>query len=125
MNADQIVTAFCDAVTKKDVDGAMKYIADDCLSHNVPLDPMQGAAAIRGALQGFLQMLGSIEIETKLQVAVGDTVMNERVDYFQPPGKPRYGLPVAGVFVVKNGKIVVWRDYFDTRQFAKNTGIEI
>ena len=125
MNADQVVTAFCEAVTKNDVEGAMKLIADDIVYHNIPMDPIKGAAGVRQAMGGFLQMLGYIHIETKVQVAVGDTVMNERVDYFQPPGKERYGLPVAGIFVVKNGKITEWRDYFDIRQFSKGTGIEM
>src|SRR5437868_3494162 len=100
MNADQTVTAFCNALTKGDIEAAMKLVAEDCVYHNIPLDPIKGAAGIRGALDGFVQMLGSIEIDTKLQVAVGDTVMNERVDTFTPPGKARYGLPVAGVFIV-------------------------
>jgi limonene-1,2-epoxide hydrolase len=125
MNADQTVTAFCQALTKSDIDGAMKLVAEDCVYHNIPLDPIKGAAGIKQALQGFMQMLGSIEIDTKLQVAVGDTVMNERIDSFTPPGKAKYGLPVAGVFVVKNGKITAWRDYFDIRQFTKGTGIEM
>jgi limonene-1,2-epoxide hydrolase len=125
MNADQTVTAFCQALTKGDIDSAMKLVAEDCVYHNIPLDPINGAAGIKQALQGFMQMLGSIEIETKVQVAVGDTVMNERIDSFTPPGKSKYGLPVAGVFVVKNGKITAWRDYFDVRQFTKGTGIEM
>jgi limonene-1,2-epoxide hydrolase len=125
MNADQTVTAFCDALTKSDLNGAMKLIAEDCVYHNIPLDPVKGAAAIRGALEGFVQMLGTIEIDTKLQIAVGDTVMNERIDSFSPPGKARFGLPVAGVFEVKNGKIVAWRDYFDVRQFTNGTGIPL
>jgi limonene-1,2-epoxide hydrolase len=125
MNADQTVTDFCQALTKGDIDGAMKLVAEDCVYHNIPLDPINGAAAIKQALQGFMQMLGSIEIDTKIQVAVGDTVMNERIDSFTPPGKSRYGLPVAGVFVVKSGKITAWRDYFDVRQFTKGTGIEM
>lgn len=123
MNADQIVTAFCQALTKNQVAEAMSYIADDCVYHNIPLDPVKGAAAIKATLEGFLQMLGSIKIETLKQVAVGDTVMNERIDSFTPPGKKKYGLPVAGVFEVKNGKITAWRDYFDVRQFSTGTGI--
>jgi limonene-1,2-epoxide hydrolase len=125
MNADQTVTAFCDALTRSDLDGAMKLVAEDCVYHNIPLDPVKGAAAIRAALEGFVQMLGAIEIDTKRQVAVGDFVMNERIDTFTPPGKNRFGLPVAGAFEVKNGKITAWRDYFCVRQFSAGTGISM
>jgi limonene-1,2-epoxide hydrolase len=125
MNADRTVSAFCDALTRGDLDEAMKLVADDCVYHNIPLEPVKGAAAIRTTLQGFMQMLGSIEIDTKRQIAVGDLVMNERVDTFSPPGKGRYGLPVAGAFEVKNGKIVAWRDYFCMKQFTQGTGISV
>jgi len=125
MNADQTVTAFCNALTRGNLDEAMKLIADDCVYHNIPLEPVKGAAAIRTTLQGFMQMLGSIEIDTKRQIAVGDLVMNERIDSFSPPGKGRYGLPVAGAFEVKNGKIVAWRDYFCMKQFTQGTGISV
>ncbi|MEA2624901.1 MAG: limonene,2-epoxide hydrolase [Candidatus Binatota bacterium] len=125
MNADQTVTAFCDALTRSDLDGAMKLVADDCVYHNIPLDPVTGPAAIRATLEGFVQMLGSIEIDTKRQVASGDLVMNERIDTFSPPGKSRFGLPVAGAFEVKNGKITAWRDYFCMKQFSSGTGISV
>ena len=119
----QIVTAFCKAISRSDLDEAMKYVADDCVYHNIPLEPVKGAAAVRATLEGFLPVLGSIEIETLRQVAIGDFVMNERIDTFSPPGKKRYGLPVAGAFEVRNGKIVGWRDYFCMKQFEKGTGL--
>jgi limonene-1,2-epoxide hydrolase len=125
MNADQTVSAFCDALTRGNLDEAINLVADDCVYHNIPLEPVKGAAAIRATLQGFVQMLGSIEIDTKRQIAVGDLVMNERIDTFSPPGKGRYGLPVAGAFEVKNGKIVAWRDYFCMKQFTQGTGISV
>ena len=125
MNADRTVSAFCDALTRGDLDEAMKLVADDCVYHNIPLEPVKGAAAIRATLQGFVQMLGSIEIDTERQIAVGDLVMNERIDTFSPPGKARYGLPVAGAFEVKNGRIVAWRDYFCMKQFEKGTGLAV
>jgi limonene-1,2-epoxide hydrolase len=125
MNADQTVTAFCAALTRSNLDEVMKLVADDCVYHNIPLDPVTGAAAIRATLEGFLQMLGSIEIETTRQVASGDLVMNERIDTFSPPGKSRFALPVAGAFEVKNGKITAWRDYFCMKQFSDGTGISV
>lgn len=125
MTPEQIVNEFCDAVTKKDVDRAMALIADDCLYHNIPLDPIQGKAAIQQTLAGFLQLLGAIEIETLHQTCTGNVVMNERIDYFYPEGKGRVGLPVAGIFEVKDGKITSWRDYFDTKQMTERTGIAL
>lgn len=125
MNPDQVVTAFCKAFGKGSLDEAMALVAPDCVYHNIPLEPIKGADAIKQTLAGFTQMLGSMDFQIRHQTAVGNVVMNERVDYFTPPGKQRFGLPVAGVFEVKDGKIVAWRDYFDRKQFTDGTGIPL
>lgn len=122
MNADQVVTAFCKAVSKGAVEEALSYLADDCLYHNIPLDPIQGKATIAQTLAGFGEALGTFDFKIVHQVASGNIVMNERIDTFSKSG---YALPVAGIFEVKDGKIVSWRDYFDTRQFSKGTGLPI
>lgn len=125
MTPDEIVTAFCDAVTKKDVERALGLLSDDVFYHNIPFEPVKGKAAVQQTLAGFLQLLGAIEIETHHQATNGNVVLNERTDYFYPAGKGRVGLPVAGVFEVKDGKITSWRDYFDVKQFVDKTGISI
>ena len=45
--------------------------------------------------------------------------MNERLDYIRGPDGNRHGLPVMGSFVVKDGKIVRWTDYWDSALIAK------
>ena len=125
MTPSQIVTAFCDALARNDLDGAMAHIAEDCVYHNIPMAPIQGAAGVRATLAGFIELLGCIRIETLRQVAEGEWVMNERLDHFDPPGGNAYGLPVAGAFRVQQGKITVWKDYFDLRQFSAGTGINL
>lgn len=125
MSPSATVTAFCDALAANDLDGAMRLVAPDCVYHNIPMPPMQGADAIRATLAGFIQLLGCIRIETIRQVAEGEWVMNERLDHFDPPGGKAYGLPVAGAFRVQNGLITVWNDYFDLQQFSAGTGITL
>ena len=51
------------------------------------------------------------------QVAVGPIVMNERTDRFGKDGK-WMDLPVAGVFEGHDGRITLWRDYFDLATFT-------
>lgn len=125
MTPAETVDAFCAAVSRSDLDEAMRYVADDCSYHNIPMPVVQGAAGVRATLEGFLQLLGGIRIETLRQVAQGEWVMNERLDHFSPPQGTAYGLPVAGSFRVQNGKITVWNDYFDIGQFSKGTGISL
>lgn len=46
------------------------------------------------------------------ELVSGDTVMNERTDCLLFEGQ-WIEIPIAGVFVVRDGKIRIWRDYFD------------
>ena len=46
--------------------------------------------------------------------AIGQVVINERIDEFYPkPGSkvPRMRFHVAGYFLIKDGRIQVWRDF--------------
>ena len=52
------------------------------------------------------------------QVAAGNLVLNERSDRFRA-GDVWLDLPVAGVFEVgDDGRITLWRDYFDMGQLT-------
>lgn len=44
---------------------------------------------------------------------MGNVVMTERVDTFTHTNGRTMTVPVMGTFTVKDGFIVVWRDYFD------------
>jgi limonene-1,2-epoxide hydrolase len=49
---------------------------------------------------------------------VGNTVLTERVDHLvDAAGKTTMSIPLMGIFVVEDGKIAQWRDYFDTAPF--------
>ncbi len=125
MTPSETVDAFCAALSSGDLDQAMRYIADDCRYHNIPMPVVEGVAGVRATLEGFFKLLGNVRIETLRQVAQGEWVMNERLDYFNPPQGKLYGLPVAGSFQVRNGQIIVWNDYFDVAQFSKGTEIPL
>ena len=48
----------------------------------------------------------------------GDTVMNERTDLLRF-GPVQLTFWICGVFEVHDGKITLWRDYFDMLDMAK------
>ena len=52
------------------------------------------------------------------QVADGNLVLNERTDRFLVGGR-WLELPVAGIFELRDGLIVLWRDYFDLDTIMK------
>jgi limonene-1,2-epoxide hydrolase len=60
-----------------------------------------------------------VEFETHRQISTANMVMNERTDRFRI-GTAWIALPVAGVFEVgSDGRIVLWRDYFDFATFQQ------
>jgi limonene-1,2-epoxide hydrolase len=117
-DAEKIVNDFCQAFERRNLEEIMTYFADDAVYHNMPMEPAKGKDAIRKTINTFLPMATSIEFKILRSVAAGNVVCNERVDMFNLGGK-RVELPVAGVFEVRNGKISLWRDYFDLQSWTK------
>lgn len=122
-NAEQIVTMFCETLSK-DLEASLEYISDKCVYQNMPFPAVLGRAGVRGTLAGFFEVTGNVRIEIIEQCGIGGLVMNERLDYFNPPKGNSFALPVAGAFKVEGSLIVEWRDYFCMRQFSEGTGIE-
>jgi len=125
MSPEAIVTAFCRALSAEDMDGALALLCNDCVYQNMPFPPVHGPQAVRDTLLGFFTTTGAVRIEILNQAAAGDYVFNERLDHFSPPGGRAFGLPVAGAFLVRDGRIAEWRDYFCMRQFAAGTGLTL
>ena len=114
----ELVNTFMAAAAKRDYDTALALLADEVEYQNMPLPPVHGPEAVRGTIEMLLATGTDSEWIVHREVADGDTVMNERTDRFLQNGK-WLELPVAGVFVVRDGRIVLWRDYFDLETIMK------
>lgn len=125
MSPEEVVNAFCETLTKDGVKASLRYIAEDCIYQNMPFPPVHGPEGVLETLEGFFAVTGNVRIETLRQSASGNLVMNERIDYFDPPEGQAFGLPVAGAFVVDGDKIAEWRDYFCMNQFREGTGLAL
>ncbi len=119
--SEKIVTDFCNAWPRKNLDELLAFFSDDAVYHNIPMEPAKGKDAIRKAINTFLPLAKSVEFKIVRSAAAGNVVINERVDIFDMGGK-RVELPVAGVFETKGGKICLWRDYFDMGMWQKQMG---
>ena len=108
----EIVNTFMSAAAKRDYDVALPLLTDDVEYHNIPIDPVVGPDAVKEQLEFLLGQTAGSEWVVHREVASGDTVMNERTDRFFVNGA-WIDLPVAGVFVVRDGRIAIWHDYFD------------
>lgn len=118
-----VVRAFCDAWgTPDQIEAALAHLADDCVYHNIPLEPVSGIEDIRATVLGFTAGVDKVEFETLTIAANGNQVLTERIDTFFFPGN-EIALPVMGTFDVKDdGRITGWRDYFDLNQFMSQLG---
>jgi limonene-1,2-epoxide hydrolase len=118
MTPAETVDEFIRRITSDDLDGALDLCADDLEYDNVPMPTLHGKDAAREFLS---QMAGEhvrIEWTVHRQAAQGALVLNERTDEFWF-GDLHIALPVAGVFEVHDGRITLWRDYFDLRTFEE------
>ena len=115
MTNSEIIQAFVDAWNRNDTEAALAFLSEDILYHNIPMPLLEGIEAVRE----FFANVGTIS-DTRwvmLNIAENDNVvLTERLDDFKLNGK-QVSLPVMGTFVLKQGKITEWRDYFDLATF--------
>jgi limonene-1,2-epoxide hydrolase len=121
---ERVVLGFLAAWERGNIDEIMSFFAPEAVYHNIPVAPVRGASAIREAFLGFAKLMDSIVIENLHVAAARDVVFTERIDRFRSP-KVSLDLPVAGVFEVRDGKIIEHRDYFDYQTWMRATGIPL
>ena len=118
MDAEATVNLFIERVVGGDLAGAGELVADDLEYDNVPVGKNIGRDALISFLGAMMRGVDAIEFETHRQTCTGNVVMNERTDRFHI-GDAVVSIAVAGVFEVgADGRIVLWRDYFDLKMFT-------
>ena len=108
----ETVRAFLRAAAARDYDAALPLLTADVEYQNMMLPAVHGHDEVRATLEGLLALCTGAEWVTHREVAQGDVVMNERTDRFKINGT-WVDLPVMGVFELRDGRIGLWRDYFD------------
>jgi limonene-1,2-epoxide hydrolase len=116
-SADTVVTEFCKLWLAPDPEQLATYFTEDAVYHNIPMPPAEGREAIKEFIAGFVAAFDGIDFQVHRQLSSGSgesgVVMNERTDVMRKKGGGEIPLPVTGVFEVRDGKIALWRDYFD------------
>jgi limonene-1,2-epoxide hydrolase len=111
----QIVGTFCGLMEQRDVAALKPYLTDDAVYQNVGMPATVGADAIAENLgQQFAVFPDSYAYQMINIAASGDTVLTERLDMIKTPAGEVVGVPVMGTFVVHDGRIARWTDYWDT-----------
>lgn len=110
------VRAFIRAIEARDLERGLELVGEHCEYDNVPMGKVFGVDAIRATLGPFLAGASEVEWVVLRDCGSGSIVFNERVDRF----RFAHGwveIPVTGVWEVVDGKIALWRDYFDQAMF--------
>lgn len=111
------VEVMLSALQDQDIDGVGAVLDDNLVYQNVGFPIIRGRAR---ALKLFRGMEGRIGFEVRThRIAVnGSSVLTERTDALVV-GPLRVQFWVCGVFEVRNGRITLWRDYFDMWDVSK------
>jgi len=103
-------------LSARDWDGLATWLADDCLYIDVPVGPAaaaRGPADIVQRLQvGLLDLAGYENVDGVL-VADGETVMYEHAETWTFATGEVVRLPFVSVHRVREGKVALWKDYWD------------
>ena len=118
----ETVTALIEACERRDLDAVCALVTDDIEYDNVPIGKVFGPDGVRSVLSGGVTAAASqVEWVVHRQVENGDTVMNERTDRFLVDGR-WIEIPIAAVFEVRDGRVALWRDYFDLESYRRQRG---
>jgi limonene-1,2-epoxide hydrolase len=113
-----VVEAFLDAFAAMNFDLALSFLSDDVEYTNIPLGTVRGHAGVLEVLEPFFAPIHENEFLLLRRAASGSVVFFERLDRHRLDHGWRE-LPVNSVFEVHDGKVTVWRDYFDLATAAK------
>jgi limonene-1,2-epoxide hydrolase len=121
----EIIDDFIAAWGTMDLDRIMSFFDPEAIYTNMPMDPPNsGTEAIRAVIGGFLAMAQAVEfvVHQQAENAATGVVMNERTDRFHLANGRWAALRVMGVFELRAGKILAWRDYFDMAEAGRELG---
>jgi len=111
-----IITEFVGAWSRLDPDELASYFAEDGCYHNIPVGPVVGRDNVRNMIAAFIGDWTATAWDLLNIVGADDVVIAERLDRTEA-GDKSVDLPCTGVFEMEDGKIKVWRDYFDMATF--------
>lgn len=119
---EEIVRRFLALWTERDAEAMAACFAGQAVYDNVPeKKPMEGRAAIKLWLDMVFQHITRIDVEIITIASNGEWVLTERIDD-HIAGDKHMPLPVMGAARIVDGKIVMFRDYYD-RETVRELGM--
>jgi limonene-1,2-epoxide hydrolase len=115
----RVVEGFLSALHEEDWDAATLAIDENIVCDNVGYPIINGR---RGVMKFWRRIFdrpsGGFEAKIHRVAVEGVSVLTERTDVMVF-GPFRFQIWVCGVFEVRNGKITLWRNYFDVLDMLK------
>jgi limonene-1,2-epoxide hydrolase len=113
-NADRLRALF-DDLGRLDFDAVAAHCAADCVYEDVPYveATVTGPEAIKAKLALGLGELERLPTTIHELVESGDTILVERTEVWHHRTGERATLRVAAVFKFRDGRLTLWRDYWD------------
>ena len=108
-----LVVEFCKLWASPDPEKLASYFTEDAVYHNIPMAAVQGRAAIKEFIAGFLAAFDGIDFQIHRQVSDDNVVMNERTDVMRRKGGGDSSAAGDGCVRSRRRQIAAWRDYFD------------
>ena len=106
----------------RDWDSVLGRFAENGALHSMMSDPVVGHDALKQLFDGFTDLVEALTIDIEHIGIVDDVVVTIRVD--RPTVRGKQGrLPAVGVFEYDSqGKILLWREYFDRPTMLSEMG---
>lgn len=116
MDARQTVLGLWRALSGRDWDAVKTFVSDDCIYLDVPLGPTlaaRGPDDIVKRLKVAIEPLAQYVNHDGLLVSDGEHLMYEHSETWTWPTGETAVLPFVTVHRVNDGKVTLWKDYWD------------
>ena len=121
MSIEDTIREFWKTLSARNYERAKTFLADDCIYYDDPVGP---AAAARGPEDAMKRLriawdaLSHYENHDGLLLTNGTDVMYEHSETWVWPTGERATLPFVSVHRVRDGRITLWKDYWDMGTLA-------
>ncbi|WP_151741704.1 limonene-1,2-epoxide hydrolase family protein [Acinetobacter seifertii] len=116
--SEEIVERFLNALMQQDHVTISELLHPDIVYTNVSLPTFKGGKRVAGLIKLALSSARKLKVKNHQLVAKENIVLTERTDILEI-GPLHVGFWVCGTFEVEDGKIILWRDYFDWLNVSK------
>lgn len=116
--SEEIVERFLNALMQQDHVTISELLHPEIVYTNVSLPTFKGGKRVAGLIKLALSSARKLKVKNHQLVAKENIVLTERTDILEI-GPLHVGFWVCGTFEVEDGKIILWRDYFDWLNVSK------